>query len=121
MQEPGSNDIFMASAAARRERLSLSCSLFAAVAGFDDRMSLAAAVVARREAAPVLGRRVVELAGIVVIAERAVIDMIEVLAMLSVPSLPAVLAAFHSSRPPRPDPRPVPLPMMQQGSFANVW
>ena len=66
----------------------------AAVAGFDDKMSFAAAVARRREDAAA------------VIDENAVIDMTAVLDLLS-DGVPA-------SRPPRPVPRPVPLPIAQK-------
>ena len=73
-------------------RMSLIWSLVAAaVAGFDDKMSFAAAVARRREDAAA------------VIDENAVIDMTAVLDLLS-DGVPA-------SRPPRPVPRPVPLPI----------
>jgi len=64
-----------------------------AVAGFDDKMSFAAAVARRREDEAV------------VIDENAVIDMTAVLDLLS------IAAGVPASRPPRPVPRPVPLPI----------
>jgi len=86
--------IFIAITRDLRVRMSLIWSLVAAaVAGFDDKMSFAAAVARRREDAAA------------VIDENAVIDMTAVLDLLS------IAAGVPASRPPRPVPRPVPLPI----------
>ena len=95
-------------------RLSRAQSLDAAVAGFDDKMSLAAAVAARIDVAPVLGSRAVDAAGTVVIAERAVIDI-----TLSAIPFVVVLPGF-ASRPPLPVPLPSPLPIVSSWPTAAL-
>jgi hypothetical protein len=113
-KKPGFNAILAAIARACCLRLSRIQSLDAAVAGIDDKMSLAAAVAARIDVAPVLGSRAVDAAGTVVIAERAVIDI-----TLSAIPFVVVLPGF-ASRPPLPVPLPSPLPIVSSWPTAAL-